>query len=148
DLMVSLLSVGRLAETLGMFDAAERDYSEAHELARRLHERESSAQTRDDLAVTLVALGDIARIRGNTPRAEQLFRDVLSLESAGDVGSDPARAAARATTLERLGRLALERGELERAEPLLNEALALRRAASDRLPSPEMRMNLANVLQW
>lgn len=147
NLMVSLLSVGRMAEIRGALDVAERDFGEAHDIARQLRDRDDNEQTRDDLCVALVAVGDVARVKGDAGRAEQLYREVLSLEGTGDFASDPERAAARATSLERLGSLMLERGSLDEAERLLTEALALRRTAAERLPSPEMRINLSNVLQ-
>jgi serine/threonine protein kinase len=112
-------------------------------------ERAGSSEMRADLGGALLRLGDISRIVGDRPKAEQAFvsaaRSFEALEKA-----NPADPAVRQQLAAAIGDLALvqyETGRLKEAEPNFERAIAIDAALAASAPSdPGLAIQRANTI--
>jgi serine/threonine-protein kinase len=136
----TLLDVlGRVHQSLGLYDTAEEQLREALRLRTA-----ALGGEHPEVAASLNTLGDLLYERGDTEEAERLVRDALEIRRAA---FGPAHETV-AESLNDLAALALARGEVETAEELLGQALALRRGlfGDDHPRTAASLRNLAAVL--
>ena len=101
------------------------DLDEAENLCRRALELWEGLDDPTSVAHVHLTLGDIARLRGDRPRATAQYEAALAdLRLVGD-------RRCTASSLKNLGLVAIEEGGLGRATALLTEAMRLRRELGD-----------------
>jgi serine/threonine-protein kinase len=136
----TLLDVlGRVHQSLGLYETAEEQLREALELRRQ-----ALGEAHPEVAASLNNLGDLLYERGQTAEAETLVREALDIRRAA-FGPEHETVA---ESLNDLAALALGRGDAETAETLLGQALALRRRlfGEDHPKTASSLRNLAAVL--
>ena len=149
----AMLNVGMFALTMGAYATAETQLAQARALAQAAGDRRAAALyteslalaselgDRDQLALCLNNLGDIAWKRGELSQAEALLRDALTV--FWELG-DPRRCA---MVLHSLAETASAAGQGERAARLFGAATALRETiGSPQLPKKQAELAQAAAL--
>lgn len=133
-------TIGRLYESIGLYDRAQPLLEEALKLRRQVLGKEHQ-----EVAESLEQLGSLLVNRGSFTEAEPLLKEALAMRRKllGEDHNDVAE------SLDSLGRLASEAGKFHDAELLYREALTIRRklyGASHVLVARDLN-NLAAMLQ-
>src|SRR5262245_43202604 len=111
-------TIGKLYQSIGLYDRAQALLEEALKLRRQALGNESP-----DVATSLNYLGVVASLKGDFAGSESLYREALAMRRKlpGVQSKDVAE------SMNDLGELLVKRGNFGEAESLLREALALRR---------------------
>jgi serine/threonine-protein kinase len=112
-------TIGRLYQSIGMYDREQTLLEDALKLQRQALSDESP-----EVAASLNHLGEVARLKGNYAGSESLFRESLRLRRKLSGRESPEVA----ESMNNLGLILVDRGKFGEAEPMLREGLTLRRA--------------------
>ncbi|MFX1264935.1 MAG: tetratricopeptide repeat protein, partial [Promethearchaeota archaeon] len=129
DLMFWLLNDrGVLYFKTDRISKAEKDFSEALELARRVCKTSSEVfQNARNLALLLNNLGNLHLTNGQTRKAREAYEEALAvLDQLSELSIEMVRRG-QSTVLNNLGALLVSTGELSKAESKLTESLSKRR---------------------
>lgn len=128
--------LGRLENSRGDLDAAERSYTASAEIARKLTDR------REELAQTLVQLAQLHNWKGDLPKAERIGREALAIFEATTTKRHPDYVTLQFV----LGDVLAQRGLLDEAAGLLEASVEAHRALYQN-GGPRLAASL-NVLAW
>lgn len=111
-------TVGRLYQSIGMYDRAQTLLEDGLKLRRQ-----TLGQEHADVATSLHHLAGVLNLNGDYARSESLYREALAMRRK--LMSAMHRDVAQ--SLDELGSLLVDRGNFNEAEILLREGLAMRR---------------------